>query len=270
MNLIRSMFDKKALVPAGLLLLLSGVYELGYYGIFALPLTDIWQGALFILWYLAAGVALYILMAWCWQKRSVRAEETAAAKADKPGRLIRKKTQTAGTVDRQSLKLCIKAGSLIRAALLPVIFLILVYALLRPLYSLAARQSWLLLVVELLSAVVLIFSGPLMVTWNRAVARGQNPWTGLKRLGSERGLLNRWCFLVLVRMVLDTLCGGLFTLSFGVNAFSLATLTLFQGDPLSSAALYASAGYSGASLLFCLLGCLYAWMMASWFCHGTE
>lgn len=43
MKLIRSLFDRRALLPAAALLILSGVYELGYYAIFALPLPAVGQ-----------------------------------------------------------------------------------------------------------------------------------------------------------------------------------------------------------------------------------
>lgn len=264
MKLIRSLFDRRALPPAGLLLVLSGIYELGYYGLFALSLPTLWQGLLFILWYLAAGVALYALMAWIWQTCPASAvHKTAPRKKAGHGK---KATDPAKTLPR----LRFRPADLFRAALLPAVFLVLVYGILRPLYGLAASHPWVLVPVELVCALVLIVSGPLVVTWNLAVARGTNPLQSLAEIFRRRTVLNGWCFLVLTRMALDTLLGGLFTLSYGVNAFSLATLTLFQGDPLSSAALYASAGFSGAALLFCLTGCLLAWMQAGWILHGTD
>lgn len=64
--------------------------------------------------------------------------------------------------------------------------------------------------------------------------------------------------------------GGLFTLAFGVNAFSLSTLMLFQGIRSPAPLCTPPAALPGAALLFCLTGCLYAWMMAGWFLHGTE
>lgn len=91
MKLIRSLFDRRALLPAAALLILSGVYELGYYAIFALPLPAVGQGALFIVWYLAAGVALYCLMTAAWHRNrdqsspaAVKSGRRKAPKASEP------------------------------------------------------------------------------------------------------------------------------------------------------------------------------------------
>lgn len=256
MKLIRSLFDRRALLPAAALLILSGVYELGYYAIFALPLPAVGQGALFIVWYLAAGVALYCLMTAAWHRN----RDQSSPAAVKSGR---RKAPKASEPE-------LTVSGALRSLALAAFYLVLVYGILRPLYGLAASHSWVLVPVELLCALVLIFCGPLTVIWNQAAACRQRPWQLLSGLWKRRSLVNGWCFIVLVRMALDTLLGGLFTLAFGLNAFSLSTLMLFQGDPLSSAALYASGGFAGAALLFCLTGCLYAWMMAGWFLHGTE
>lgn len=232
MKLIKSMFSRQALLPAGLLLVLSALYELAYYGIFSLPLGNGLQLALFILLYLLASLALYALI--------------AGKKGFRDGK------------------------ALVQVLLLPAALLVVFYGILTPLYMAALSSAWLLVAVELVCALLLIFLGSLVLEWDRAVAEGVKPWARLKRVFTDRQRLNGWCFLLLARILVDTLTGGIYTLAYGVNAFSLLSLTFFQADPLSSAAMYASAGLSGAALLFCIAGCLYAWMTASWLRHGTD
>lgn len=235
MRLVKSMFSRQALHAAGLLLILSAVYELAYHGIFSLKLASGLQMGLFVFLFVACSLPLYALISW-----------------------------------RSGLKPAWNRQALLRVLAAPAILLLVFYGLLTPLYLWALQAPWLLLVLELACAALLIFLGPALVCWDRAAAAGTPAMAALKEAAGSRTLLNGWCFLLLVRILADTLCAGILSLAGGINAYSLLSLTLFQGDPLASAALYGSAGLPGPALLFCLAACLYAWMLASWFGHGTH
>lgn len=126
----------------------------------------------------------------------------------------------------------------VRILLLQGVYMLFVSGICNPMYMIAQNQTFALVLVQLLSAMGIIFMIPIQLIYYYALFLG-------KRNGKEiflyvknvmktnyKGILNAFCGLFLVIICIDTLTMGIFTIVGGFNATALLTNMFYAGNPL--------------------------------------
>lgn len=141
-------------------------------------------------------------------------------------------------------------------------WLALYYLLIIPLYSASD------LACQLASGILLIFWGPCLIAWMKTVQSGKP----LKKVMTylNAGLFNRYCAVVLIIALLDTLTGGMYTLNAPVPAFRLLSVLLFQGDPMQVPTAWAFMGLYAPAAMSLIMSCIQAWLESCVIAYGTK
>jgi hypothetical protein len=127
---------------------------------------------------------------------------------------------------------------------------------------------------QIVCALIIIFYGPVMVCTGLGIPKSPDVKSAFQFLKTsliqaKSILFNGWCALLLLQFLLDTLCGGLYSMSAGIDAQTIAGTLLFQGNPMATFSIYFMAGQFWHSLLFLALGVAVSFLYAAWI-HKTK
>lgn len=120
------------------------------------------------------------------------------------------------------------------------IYILLVSAILYPLSTLASIYglTWLSLLLQLAACGLLIGLIPLQLVIYYALFLGKKSfkelWIYVRKVFKShyKAILNVYCTLILLIMLLDTLMGGIFSLASGFNVPQLVYSMLYMGNPM--------------------------------------
>ncbi len=164
---------------------------------------------------------------------------------------------------------------LLRVLIFQGIEILLVSAILVPLAAVFASNMIVSVIVQLVSAAILIFIIPVQLLYYYALFLQKTTWKEIRQFiqtvfrSHYRSILNAYCALLLLVMAVDTFTGGPFSLAQGFYVPGVLSNLLYCGNPLFSwmYVLYLTAAFSlPLSSMFAVLfflfviGCMYAYL----------
>lgn len=128
-----------------------------------------------------------------------------------------------------------KFDSVLKVLIVQGVYILIVNGLLTPIFSRISATSGIALVFQLISAFCLILMIPIQLVIYYGICFEVD---NLKEFvisifkQHQKSILNWYCGLLILIIVLDTLAGGLFSILSGFDAHSLLTTSLYMGNPM--------------------------------------
>lgn len=127
---------------------------------------------------------------------------------------------------------------------LQALYIFVVQGVLSTLYLRFYSYGWVQIILALVAAAGIILMIPFQLVWDYGIYTGIDSFQELWHFCLNtfrkhyRSLLNWFCVLILVIVLLDSLWWGVFSLSNGFNAVDVLSRMLFMGNPMMSWMLY--------------------------------
>lgn len=154
---------------------------------------------------------------------------------------------------------------LIYILVLQAIYIFIIQGILTPLYYAFGNITWAAVIIQLMSAMGIIFMMPLQLIYYYGLYEGvQGPKALLAYVWDKfkvhfKPLLNWFCTIFLIVVALDTLWWGMFSMINGFNATEILSRMYFMGNPMMSWMMYfymsVLTGSSMVSIYIPVFGC---------------
>lgn len=161
------------------------------------------------------------------------------------------------------------ASAILKVFVLQGIYILIVSGILSNLVNVCANNTSLMLVLQLMSAFGLVVMVPFQLIFYYGLIHDKNlkefiP-AAIKK--HQKKMLNWYCSLLILIVVLDTMSGGLFSAAQGFNAQSILVGSMYMGNPMISWMMYLFLGVSFQSSLASMFTYLFVnFLMGFFYC----
>lgn len=161
------------------------------------------------------------------------------------------------------------SSAILKVLVLQGIYILIVSGILSNLVNVCANNTSLMLVLQLMSAFGLVVMVPFQLIFYYGLIHDKNlkefiP-AAIKK--HQKKVLNWYCTLLILIVVLDTMSGGLFSAAQGFNAQSILVGSMYMGNPMISWMMYLFLGVSFQSSLASMFTYLFVnFLMGFFYC----
>ncbi len=129
---------------------------------------------------------------------------------------------------------------------LQAIYIVIVSGILTNLVNVFSNNTYMMLVLQLISALCLITMVPFQLLYYYALSHDKDlkPFLKTNVKKHQKSLLNWYCTLLIGIIICDTLGSGLFSAAAGFNAQSILVGSMYMGNPMMSWMMYLFLGVS--------------------------